>query len=91
MAYHLSTDYDALFAELSGGTEIAAFVDYKLADGVPVHRDICYVRRFGPYQISIASRGMGYGGLDPFNEQDGEERQLFVRYCNAINLGWIEP
>lgn len=91
MNYRLSTDYEALFAAIAEGHEIAAFVDYKLSEGITVRRDICLVRRTGPYQISIAARGTQYGGLYPFDAEDGEERALFIVQCKAMNLEWIAP
>lgn len=91
MTYRLSTDYDALFDAISAGEAIAAFVNYTLSDPVNVHQDICLIKRHGPYQISMAVRGLSYGGVYPFDEEYGEERVLFARQCEALSLKWILP
>ncbi len=91
MPYKFSKDYDTLFDRITAGEIIAAFVDYYDKDiREDPWRDICKVQRWKPYLITIGVRGIGYGGLMEFDEEDGEEKTLFVRLCKALNLEWIE-
>lgn len=88
MYYRLSKNYRILFALISAGEIIAAFVDYELIEDEML-RDLCKVQRHGPYQIRIGVRGMQYGGLERFNEEDGDEKELFIAQCKALNLEWV--
>lgn len=92
--YRLSRDYSALFKLVSKGMIIAAFVDYRYHgdDALPPMRDICKVTYRGPWQISISARGIGYGGLEPwFSDRGDDEETFFAKQCAALNLEWIEP
>lgn len=91
--YVFSRDYEALFALISSGAVIAAFVDYKWRgiDAASTTRDICEIIRGGPYDISIGVRGHKYGGLYVFDEESGAEFDLFAARCEAMNLEWIKP
>jgi len=89
MYYNLSKDYNRLFELIIQGEIIAAFVDYEWSGG-EILRDLCKVQRHEPYQIRIGVRGMSYGGLEGFNEEDGDEKQLFMARCKALNLEWIQ-
>lgn len=92
--YRLSRDYSKLFQLISSGVTIAAFVDYRFRgdDNLPPMRDICAVKYRGPWQVTISARGIGYGGLDPWLADRGEDEKLiFARICEAQNLEWIEP
>ena len=91
MPYKLCSDYNELFDLIKEGEKVAAFVDYTFSDSTHVFRDVVAVRRDGPYQITIGVRGHGYGGLYPFNEKDGDEKELFIKDCEHMNLGWVKP
>ncbi len=85
--YKLSKDYDKLFGLISEGYEIAAFIENCLNQVCVM--DICSVRRDGEYSVSISCRGTTYGNIYPFHEDDGSEKELFIRLCKKINLEWI--
>ncbi len=88
--YPLSRDYSKLYSLICRGFRAAAFVDYVLNDQ-QVARDICSVRRRDAFQISIAARGIEYGGIFRFQQSDGiGEADLFCKHCEAINLEWID-
>ena len=92
MPYPLSTDYEELFNRISEGDKVAAFVDYKFdREDAHTFRDVCEVRRDGPYRITIGVRGMSYGSIYPFNEEGGPEKEMFIRHCASMNLGWVKP
>jgi len=90
--YNLSRDYKKLFDLICEGKVAAAFVDYRFreAEGY-VHRDVCLVKRHGPFQINISARGISYGDIYPFMEKDGTEEEVFKRSCGWVNLEWIDP
>lgn len=91
--YVFSRDYAALFALISSGVVIAAFVDSKWRgdSDIPTTRDICKVERRGPHEISIGVRGRQYGGLYVSRGEWGPEVDLFAAQCEAMNLEWIKP
>ena len=91
--YRLSRDYHALFRLISQGMIIAAFVDYRFyCEDMPATRDICKVGYRGPWQTRIFARGIGYGGLEPWYADRGEdELTCFSKHCTAMNLEWIKP
>jgi hypothetical protein len=89
--YKLSKDYNLLFHFICNGGVAAGFVDYNFSGNPFIHRDICMIKRSKPYDIYIGVRGMSYGTVYPFMENEGEEEDLFIKHCSGCNLEWIEP
>lgn len=81
-----------LFDLICEGQIIVGFVDYKWSDK-RISRDVCKIIRHEENRISIGSRGMGYGSVDPWEIDVGcdSEKDYFVSVCKAINLEWIIP
>jgi hypothetical protein len=96
MPYPLSTDYDELYARICAGEVVAAFVDHTYQDepDCPVWRDVCSVRRKGPWQITIGVRGHTYSQICQFEERHcngRSEKEIFMIDCKLLNLGWVKP
>jgi hypothetical protein len=93
--YLLSKDYNKLFEHICNGLEVPCYVDYSF--GFPdkvIHafRDLCLCKRKRPWQISFSVRGVGYGGIDTFEDEGhGNEETLFIERCQALNVEWFVP
>ena len=89
--YNLSNNYNELFDLICKDQEIAAFVDYDMSFDKEkwICRDICRVKRHGPYRIQIGSRGICYSSVEGFENEKGTEKELFISRCEALNLEWI--
>lgn len=94
-AIQYSTDYDALWHFICAGHEALAFVDYRFMgepEGYKPWRDAAKVTRRGPYQINIGARGISYAGAyESDAPQWPDEKELFVKICQNINLEWASP
>jgi len=90
--YNLSKDYKKLFEEICKGNEIVAFVDNRsmFDDSQKPLRDVCSVKRWGPWLIYMSCRGTNYGHVYDYMKKDGRsEEDTFIIVCKSINLGWI--
>lgn len=91
----LSRNYSLLFDLVCAGHDVLAFVDYRWhGDGPETEplRDPCSVRRHGEWKISIAARGICYGGLYPFQKEKAgrTEREQFIAVCEHNNIEFHE-
>lgn len=84
-----SKDYETLYQLILDGNIVPAFVDYNFRGEGPVVRDVCKIQRRGDYEISIGVRGMCYVEIYPFNQPQGDEKELFIKDCQNLNLGWV--
>lgn len=89
--YNLSRNYKKLFDLVCEGKVAAAFVDYSFRQDGANFRDVCLVKRHKPFDINICARGISYGDIYPFMENDGTEEEVFKRSCGSVNLEWIDP
>lgn len=92
--YALSKDYSELYNLICEGNEVACFVRVYFDRDKNIERsclDIAIVRRLEEYHINIFARGNGYGSVDPWHKEDGQEIELFKKLCEANDLGWIKP
>ena len=91
MQYKLSQDYEKLHKLINEGFIAAGFVDYKYPNDEKIYRDICKIEKHCENRIIIGSRGFGYGGVWPFEVTiTNNEKDIFIRSCKSINLGWID-
>lgn len=93
MIYSLSTDYNVLFDLLLSGETVVGFVplsSYFVPDRDTEHRDVCEIVRYDEFDIFIGVRGTGYGGLFPYMQKYGTEREVFIQHCANIGLQWIQ-
>lgn len=91
--YKLSNDYNLLFDMLVAGYEALGYVDYKFVGHDLVFRDPCRIARRKEWDINFGVRGMSYASIYDFDRDHwkGDERSIFVRTCENLNLDWIEP
>jgi hypothetical protein len=87
-----SRDYKKLYELICTGAAVPAFVDnYYNTDKTYLNRDICQVIRRGKFDIMIFARGIGYGGIYPFEDDNGRnEFELFSSRCVAMNLEFYD-
>jgi len=86
--YRFSTDYEDLFRLICDGHVAIGFADYQFDRTM---RDVVKIERHGEYQISISCRGAAYASIYPFmREKCQTEQDLFVSYCEAINLVFVQ-
>ncbi len=79
-------DYDELFKRICRGEVVLAFVDYSFPGDEHVYRDPCSIRRVGEYDIHISARGICYGSVYQFDRDKGDERELFIKQCEWLNV-----
>ncbi|MEM1339805.1 MAG: hypothetical protein AAGF96_18740 [Bacteroidota bacterium] len=90
--YNLSKDYKQLFALLLEGVTAVGFVDYSLhGDNLHPSRDVVKIYRNASFDIRIGSRGIQYGGVDPYWKEIDKEKSVFIKECERMNLQFINP
>jgi hypothetical protein len=88
--YTLLKDYSKAYDFLVSKNNLVAYVDYNFGGDSPA-RDVCMVRRHQNYSIQFIARGIQYGGIMPFDEEDGTEYELFIKECQRMNALFILP
>ena len=91
--YNLSKDYKLLFKLLCLDNDIVAYVDYlfeSLKDKYIPSRDICVIKRKKAFDISFGVRGKEYSTITDFFSDSHSEYEIFVAYCENMNLEWIK-
>jgi hypothetical protein len=87
--YQLSKDYERLFTYVCAGHIALGFVDYEFGkSGAPL-RDAVKIQRRKPYEIYVGARGIQYGGLNGYEQEDGAEIAVFSDECKRMNLEWV--
>lgn len=88
-----SKDYKKLYELICNGEAVAAFVDYKFRQiDEHVFRDVCQVVKKKEFDIQFFARGIGYGGIYQFMQDDGvSEFDVFVKICESMNLEFFNP
>ena len=88
--YKTSKDHKQLYDLLVAGHQIICFVDFRYrgdSDDEPRCRDIC-VAKARESEICAEARGIGY--LSIFRDYPQCE-EIFIKYCNQINLVYVVP
>lgn len=90
--YKMSRNYTQLFDLICDGNEIPCIVDYSFRDDdTRTYRDICKVRRFKEFQISFSARGISYGDVSSWHQEEGFiEIDYFFELCKSLNVEFIE-
>jgi hypothetical protein len=90
--YQFSTDFEELYRLICEGHTAVGFVDHRFDNHpeLPTCRDVVQIKRRKPYDIQICARGIGYGSIDPWQQESWpSELVLFVATCEAIHLEFI--
>ena len=88
--YNLSKDYATLFNLIQQGFQIPCFVNFDWDRKGDFVRDLCICRRYKEYDIQLSARGVGYGGVHPWNKEHWDEKELFLKRCEQLDLEYIE-